>query len=190
MNDTTNETIEMKTESLEMKTENLDEMESVKEEVIPILLEENYKPPSQLFIPPNAIEKFAAQGFELQWARVYVPRTQGELDLNNISKKEADGFEFVTRDEIPGLKDKMSSYFGDKIDTHGGLYIVGDQALVKIPYARVALKRKYIDKRTISRSKAVMADLRNNQAEPSRDRNEGIMVQQERPQSRDVDFGK
>ena len=159
--------------------ENLDVTESIEEEVAPKMLEENYKPPSQLHIPLAAKEKFANLGYDLQWARIYVPRTQGELDLNNISKKEADMYEFVTREEIPGLSEKMSGHFKDKIDNQGGLYIVGDQAMVKVPFSRIEAKRKYINQRTKSRSDAVMSDLRNNNVAPDaipESTNEGPIV--------------
>lgn len=154
------------------------------------LLDENYKPPNQLFVPERAKEKFLAEGYDLQWVRIIEPGTQGSLDIKNIQKKEADGYSFVLREDITDLDDQMSSFFKDKVDTHNGLYIVGDLALTKFPLVRKEQKRRYLDQRTKKRSEAIVNDLRKNAVMPNPVAGEVFETRRQQPKTKDVGFGE
>lgn len=169
----------------------IDEIETLEEmNYAPEVLDEEYKAVNQLYVPEEARAKYAELGYDLHWIRIYVPNSQGQLDLKNIQKKESDLYDFVPRSEIPGLKKTMSSYFGDKI-TEGdhGLYIVGDLALAKFPFARRAAKRRFLDERIKSRSKALISDLRKNSLMPDSKSGEKFETIREQPKSREVEFG-
>lgn len=152
-------------------------------------LDEPYKPKSQLYIPEEARELYRSKGYELQWVRIFTPRTT-ELDSTNIIAKEADLYSFVPREEIPGINVAMSSYFKDRLDqSHNGLYVVGELALAKVPIKRLKEKRKYLDNLVKSRHQAIIGDLRKANALPSTDRGEGWKIEVPASRSRDADFG-
>jgi len=153
-------------------------------------LEEVYKPISQLHVPQEAKDAFRQKGYELHWIRINVPGS-GELDSKNIIMKEHDGYEPVRREEIPGLKKTMKSFFGEKLsDGAHGLYVIKDVALFKISHKRLEAKRRYVSDRTASRSKAIINDLRKNKVLPSTERGEGWKIETNRPKSsRDTQFG-
>ena len=152
-------------------------------------LDEPYKPKNQLYIPEEAKKAYKKKGFELQWIRIFAPRTT-ELDSTNIISKEADEYSFVPRSEIPGINTAMSSYFKDRLDqSHNGLYVVGELALAKVPIKRLKEKRKYLDNLVKARHQAIIGDLRKANAMPSSDRGEGWKIESPSGRSRDADFG-
>lgn len=169
----------------------LDEQEAIVEEVNEIdPLDEPYRPVGQLHIPEEAVNLYKEKGFDLHWVRIHVPSSNGELDFKNIQKKEADLYEFVPRQEIPGLKRTMTSYFGDDVlKGEHGLYVVGELALAKIPHRRIQSKRRYIDQRTQSRSTAIVNDLRKNNLMPDANRGEGWKVEHGNSKGNDTSFG-
>lgn len=154
-------------------------------------IEEVYAPVNQLHVPDEAKRKFQAEGFSLQWIRIY-SGISGEFDVSNIQKKEAAGFTFVKRSEIPGLTSGMSGLFKKEAkDPTSELYIIGDLALAKIPTEKVIAKRKYIEQQTRARNRAIIDDLRKNSVMPDASRGEEFKTTRSRgPNSRDVGFGE
>lgn len=171
----------------------VDEVEAIEKNYAPTDLEESYKPVSQLFIPEEAKQFYKERGFDLQWVRINVPNSQGQMDLKNIQKKEADRYEFVLRKDVPGLSQSMTGFFGDKISNGDhGLYIVGDVALAKFPLARKEAKRAFLRRRTEARSQAIIKDLKKNNLLPNKDADEKIEIFRDSPKSNNskkIDFG-
>lgn len=152
---------------------------------------EDYTPVNQLSIPDEARAAYSAKGYELHWVRVFSD-TSGTLDMRNIQKKEAAGYTFVKRSEIPGIQENMSSMFSSQMkDSTTELYIVGDLALAKISKERVRAKRKYIEEQTRARNRAIIDDLRKNRVMPDESRGEEFRISRSQPNeaSRNVDFG-
>lgn len=169
----------------------IEQEESLQEEYVEPNFEEPYKPVNQLYVPEEAKEKFKELGFDLQWVRIYAPNSNGALDSKHIQRKEADFYEFVKRKEIPGLKDAMTSFFGEELNQNShGLYIVGDLALAKFPLKRKEQKKRYNQAKVRSRTKAVIHDLRKNAVMPDKTAGEKIETVREQPGQRDVEFGK
>ena len=171
----------------------VEELETIDVDYAPESLEEPYKPVNQLFIPDEARSLYESKGYDLQWVRVYVPDTQGQLDLKNIQKKEGDHYSFVPRSEVPGLQKAMIGYFGEQVSEGShGLYIVGDLALAKFPLVRKEAKKRYNEQRTHSRSRAIVDDLRKNDLMPNKQAGEKFETVRQQPKGpRDnVDFGE
>lgn len=191
MFNTTSKNTEKLSEDLTKETQEgaLDTQERVEDVYTDTVeLEENYKPPGQLYIPEEAKQHFEAKGLDFHWIRIIEPGSNGDLDYKNIQQKETDGYQFVKRSEVPGLGNKVKSYFAEKLDESGhGLYVVGDLALAVVSKARKAQKRNYVDKLTHERSRSVIADLRKNSVMPSQERNEGWNISKG---GREVDFEK
>ena len=157
---------------------------------MPKELPEQYKPVSQLTVPQKAVDHFKAQGYSLQWVRIKEPGAHGALDLKNIQKKEMEGYTFVPRSEIPGIRESMTSFFQDQMaDSSHGLYVIGDLALAKFPLDKAKAKRKYNEARVRERSKAIIDDLRKNSVMPSREHGEGISTVRDAPRARSTNFG-
>lgn len=138
-------------------------------------LDESYRPVGTLYVPLEALNKFEMEGFELRWVRIHAAGTvSGELDTQNIQRKEAEGYEFVLRSEIPGLKKGMLGFFDDALNNKDhGLYVVGGMALAKISKGRVAKKRQYIAEITRERSRSIIRDLNKDSINPNQDLKEG-----------------
>lgn len=173
-------------------SDTVDEIEKLDESFNIEELPEEYKQVDLLYVPQEAKDYYAGLGFDLQWIRVY-ETANGGYDLKNINRKEGDMYQFVPREEIPGLKKTMSSYFGEEV-TRGqhGLYIVGDCALAKFPMARKAQKRRWIDEKTRSRSRAVIDDLKKNRLSPDAAHGEKFIIERDNPKTKgyDVEFGE
>ena len=168
----------------------VDEMEFIEDSYAPDELLETYKPVNQLFVPEAAKEKFRAQGFDLQWVRIYQPNSNGQMDFKNIQKKENDMYQFVLKSEIPGIKKAMTGFFTDQLtDNINGLYIVGDLALAKFPLARKEAKKQYNENKTKARSKALIDDLKKNRLMPDVNAGEKFETTREQPKGREVSFG-
>ena len=148
---------------------NLDEMEGLEFEAeFDEDLDEPYKEATHLYIPPKAAEHFAEQGYELRWVTIYSSPDRGALDVKNINKKEQSGYQFVKREEIPGLSGALTSFFGEKLTAGDhGLYVIGEMALAKISFARVDARRRHLEDKTKARNKAIIEDLRKNNVLPN-----------------------
>jgi len=78
-------------------------------------------------VPQEIVDMFAKDDYELRWVRHTLG---GEEDLRNLSKREREGYEFVTADELP-------DYFLHSIKLYDGkakqgLITSGDVCLMKV----------------------------------------------------------
>jgi hypothetical protein len=160
----------------------LEEMEQTLPEPLPDLLDETYNPAGQLNVPEKTLKRFKREGYSLVWVRVYI--NNGDLDVNNIRKKENDRHTFVTKEEAPEFSSGMNSYFTSEIDKHKDLIIVGDLALAKVPTAWLQKKRAFYEEQTRNRSRAIIEDLRKNSLKGE------YRTTRDEPRTRDVDFGE
>jgi len=134
------------------------EAELALESPVPEDLDETYKPPGSLDIPQTAIDRFKRQGYDLQWVRVYV--NNGELDVNNIKRKEADKYTFLVKEDVPEMNTSLAGFFASEVDKHKDLISVGDLVLAKVSLSHKAKKRAYLENETRNRSRALVDDLR------------------------------
>lgn len=151
-------------------------------------LPESYVPAGNLHVPDEVKARFESEGYVLRWIRIYLGNA--ELDVKNIRRKEAEGYSFVTKSEVPEMATSLSSYFKAEIDRHGDLITVGDVALAKLPMAIREKRKEYYENLTRNRSRSIVSDLRKHSiGDPAR----GDVITVERPNSkvnrRDVDFG-
>ena len=119
---------------------------------------EAYKRPNQLEVPEETIQDYLEKGYALGWVRIYIDN--GQLDVKNIRLKEADGYQFITKDELPNFSMSMTSFFSTQIDKHDGLIMAGDLALAKIPLSRVVAKRRFYADLTNKRSESIIGDIK------------------------------
>lgn len=160
----------------------LEEMEGILPDLVPSTLDETYKPPSQLEIPQKAVRRFSREGYDLQWVRIYIDN--GSLDINNIRKKEADKYVFLTKEEVPEMTGSvLGNHFKEEVEKHKDLIVVGDLALAKVPLAHIDAKRRHYESLTKDRNRAIISDLRNN------DLRGEFRTTRDLPRSREVDFG-
>jgi len=86
-----------------------------------------YVPIVETEIPQHVIQAFKQDDYDLRWIRF---RIDGEEDLRNLSRREREGYEFVTADELPkDFLDSIRIYDGKN---RQGLITSGDVCLVKI----------------------------------------------------------
>lgn len=78
-------------------------------------------------IPQEIIDAFAKDEYELRWIRFNLG---GEEDLRNLSKREREGYEFVTTDELPEYFLHSIKIFDGKAKQ--GLITSGDLCLMKV----------------------------------------------------------
>lgn len=78
-------------------------------------------------IPQEIVDMFAKDEYELRWVRFNLG---GEEDLKNLSKREREGYEFVTTDELPEYFLHSIKVFDGK--GRQGLITSGDVCLMKV----------------------------------------------------------
>lgn len=100
---------------------------------------ESYRPPLKTSIPDELIDWFEENGFSWKWCRVLKENKQGNMveDTENIAKKKASKFTFVTHEEINNAGFSGISEMWDTADKEygrlKGTIVAGDLALMKRP---------------------------------------------------------
>ena len=89
--------------------------------------EYTFEEPNQLEIPKAIEERYASEGISLGWLRITL---KGQEDYKYIGKKLQEGWEFVSKDEVPELG--STSVVRDE-GRYAGAICRGDIALGKIP---------------------------------------------------------
>ncbi len=157
-------------------------------------LDESYRPASHLHVPKEAVEHYNEQGFDLRWVAIYSSPDRGSYNVKNITKKENEGYTFVKRDEIPGLSNALSSFFGEQLAAGDhGLYVIGEMALAKIPHSKIEARTRFLEDMTRAKSRAIIEDLRKNDVLPNKNRGEEFKTERSKvtlPSSRKVSLGK
>ena len=90
-----------------------------------------FEEPDALKIPEEVEARFSNDGMSLRWLRISV---KGQDDISNIGKKQQQGWEFVTPDEVPEL---AITSFVRKEGRYTGTVCRGDLALAKLPTGKV-----------------------------------------------------
>ena len=115
-----------------------------------------FEEPDALEIPPEVEARFNNDGLSLRWLRISV---KGQDDISNIGKKQQQGWEFVTPDEVPEL---AITSFVRKEGRYTGTVCRGDLALAKLPTGKVMARRKHYENKSNQMMDAVNAQLMKN----------------------------
>jgi len=118
-----------------------------------------YTEPNLLDIPQSVTDRFTDQGMKLRWLRTTV---KGGDDYTNVGKRQAEGWEFVSLEEVPELA--HSSAIKEE-GRYKGTVCRGDLALAKMPIGRAEARQRYFENRS-----AEMVDAVNSQLENASDR--------------------
>ena len=112
-----------------------------------------FEEPDALKIPEEVEARFNNDGMSLRWLRISV---KGQDDITNIGKKQQQGWEFVTPDEVPEL---AITSFVRKEGRYTGTVCRGDLALAKLPTGKVMARRKHYENKANDMMDAVNAQL-------------------------------
>jgi hypothetical protein len=115
-----------------------------------------FEEPDALKIPEEVEARFNNDGMSLRWLRISV---KGQDDITNIGKKQQQGWEFVTPDEVPEL---AITSFVRKEGRYTGTVCRGDLALAKLPTGKVMARRKHYENKANDMMDAVNAQLMRN----------------------------
>ena len=100
-----------------------------------------FEEPNQTQIPKEIEEKFKNSGMTLGWLRIDL---KGNEDYLNIGRKQQQGWEFVTPEEVPEMG---ATSVVRKEGRYTGVVCRGDLALGKIPTFKLeAKKAHYLNK--------------------------------------------
>jgi len=100
-----------------------------------------FEEPSQTQIPKEVEEKFKNSGMTLGWLRIDL---KDKEDYQNIGRKQQQGWEFVTPEEVPEMG---ATSVVRKEGRYTGVVCRGDLALGKIPTFKLeAKKAHYLNK--------------------------------------------
>ena len=112
-----------------------------------------FEEPSQTQIPKGVEEKFKNSGMTLGWLRIDL---KGNEDYQNIGKKQQQGWEFVTPEEVPEMG---ATSVVRKEGRYAGVVCRGDLALGKIPTFKLDAKKAHYLKKSHEMMDAVNQQL-------------------------------
>lgn len=112
-----------------------------------------YREPNLLDIPENLENRFLDQGLKLRWIRVL---QKGQDDYQNVGKRIAEGWEFVSVDEVPEL---AHTSFVREEGRYTGAVCRGDLALAKMPLKKAQNRQAYFENQSREMVDAVNAQL-------------------------------
>jgi len=101
-----------------------------------------FEEPSLTNIPNAVEEKFKNSGMTLGWLRIDL---KGNEDYQNIGKKQQQGWEFVTPEEVPEMG---ATSIVRKEGRYAGVVCRGDLALGKIPTFKLDAKKAHYLKKS------------------------------------------
>jgi hypothetical protein len=114
-----------------------------------------YREPNLLDIPESVEYRFLDQGLKLRWIRIL---TKNQDDYRNVGKRQADGWEFVSVDEVPEM---VHSSFVREEGRYQGTVCRGDLALAKMPLRKAESRKAYYQNQSKEMVDAVNAQLMN-----------------------------
>jgi hypothetical protein len=114
-----------------------------------------FEEPNATYIPPAVEERFQQQGLSLGWLRILL---NGQDDYQEVGKKQQQGWEFVTPEEVPEMG--ATSIVREE-GRYAGVVCRGDIALGKIPTGKLEAKRKFYRNKADEMLDAVNAQLMN-----------------------------
>lgn len=112
-----------------------------------------YREPNLLDIPDSLEHRFLDQGLKLRWIRVL---QKGQDDYQNVGKRFAEGWEFVSVDEVPEL---AHTSFVREEGRYTGAVCRGDLALAKMPLKKAQNRQAYFENQSREMVDAVNAQL-------------------------------
>ena len=112
-----------------------------------------FEEPSLTNIPNAVEEKFKNSGMTLGWLRIDL---KGKEDYQNIGKKQQQGWEFVTPEEVPEMG---ATSIVRKEGRYAGVVCRGDLALGKIPTFKLDAKKAHYLKKSNEMMDAVNQQL-------------------------------
>lgn len=112
-----------------------------------------FEEPDALMIPEEVKDRFLAEGMVLRWIRITV---KGKDDIQNVSKRFQDGWQFVDPKDVPEMA--HSSIVKDE-GRYSGTVCRGDLALAKMPKARADARQAFYENRSREMMDAVNAQL-------------------------------
>ena len=115
-----------------------------------------FEEPNWLDIPPTATERFKNEGMSLRWIRMTI---KGNDDIQNMSKRQAEGWEIVQSEEVPEMT--HSSVVREE-GRYSGAVCRGDLALGKMPTDLAESRQEYYENKSREAVQAVNMQLMNN----------------------------
>lgn len=98
-----------------------------------------YKPPSNLELPPELVERLDSEGYVTKWVRWLI---QGKEDVTNMASRRREGYEFVSMEEAPELG---TLFLKERVRGFDDAVIVGDLVLMKIEKVKNEARKKYYE---------------------------------------------
>lgn len=114
-----------------------------------------YTEPNLLDIPQNVIERFHDEGMTLRWIRITL---KGGDDYTNVGKRLAEGWEFVSLEEVPEM---MHTSMVREDGRYKGTVCRGDLALAKMSAKRAEARKRHFENASVELVDAVNAQLDN-----------------------------
>ena len=114
-----------------------------------------FEEPDATQIPRGVEERFKQQDMSLGWLRILL---NGQDDYQEIGKKQQQGWEFVTPDEVPEMG--ATSVVREE-GRYAGVVCRGDIALGKIPTGKLEAKRRFYREKANTMLEAVNSQLMN-----------------------------
>lgn len=114
-----------------------------------------YTEPNLLDIPQSVENRFADQGMKLRWIRISL---KGQDDYSNVGKRQAEGWQFVSLDEVPEMG--LSSAVKED-GRYSGTVCRGDLALAKLPMERANARQAHFEQKSSQMVDAVNSQLEN-----------------------------
>ncbi len=112
-----------------------------------------FEEPNATHIPRRVEERFNQQDMSLGWLRILL---NGQDDYQEIGKKQQQGWEFVTPEEVPEMG--ATSVVREE-GRYAGVVCRGDIALGKIPTVKLEAKRSHYRNKANEMLKAVNSQL-------------------------------
>jgi len=114
-----------------------------------------YTEPNLLDIPEAVKHRFSDQGMTLRWIRITL---KGGDDYTNVGKRLAEGWEFVSLEEVPEMA--HTSMVRDE-GRYKGTVCRGDLALAKMSAKRAEARQRHFENASVELVDAVNAQLDN-----------------------------
>ena len=112
-----------------------------------------YREPNLLDIPDSIKNRFEDQGMTLRWIRISL---KGSDDYTNVGKRLAEGWQFVSLDEVPEMgHTSMVRNEG----RYSGTVCRGDLALAKLPIKRALSRQRHFENASAEMVEAVNSQL-------------------------------
>jgi hypothetical protein len=114
-----------------------------------------YEEPDALNIPNQVKNRFTNEGMSLRWIRINL---KGIDDYQNVGKKMAEGWTWVTPEEVPEMA--LSSIVQEN-GRYSGTVCRGDLALAKMPTGKLEARKRHYENKSAQLMRAVNSQLEN-----------------------------